>query len=173
MIFTIILSVIAVIAVLSGTIAEAHSRRVYGQPRKEVMKLSWPAQQTLVAYHAVPVDNRPAVDIMTVLRALDKKHGGRDKVDAQYRSSNYQGDSYYRWGNARSGSAYYNDYFVLHRGFEEVATAIAEREHTFAMAGISSHLEEAKSLQQVLKEERDMIREITSKVKEDMRVDQG
>lgn len=168
MILTYIICIIAALAISGSIASEVHCRSVYGRPRKEVMALSWPAKQTLKVYNEVPAENQPPVDLMTVLRALDKKHGGAEAVTDRFSYTPYQGTATYSWNHGRSGAAYYGDYVKLYNGFTDITAAIAEREHTFAMAGISSHLEEARSLDSVLKEEAKTIREITAKVKEDM-----
>lgn len=164
--------ILAVIGGLIGTvcaISEVISRKTMGISSRSASNLSWPARQVMKAYHKVPKDNRPSADIIRMLRALDQKHGGASAVDKHYAYRDWQGSTSYGWSHARSGFATYSDYFKLHRGFEDITAAIAEREYTFAMAGISSHLEEARSMDSALKDEANTIREITAKVKEDMR----
>jgi hypothetical protein len=169
MIFTIIFCVLSMVG---GTIALKNSKNftaTYGIARKDMGEMSWVGQSILRDYNALPASNRPGVDIVSVVRALDYKFGV-EKLDDHFRDNNYgDGPAYtYDWSKCRCYSSYYpqrkcwaQEYHELHKSMEAINKALGEQNYRLAIAGHAHGFEQAQDLLERLRTEAGLIAEVT------------
>ena len=187
MIFLYILICLAIL-VASGMggnkMLELHkTKQTYGISQRELHKLSTPAHQIMKAYHELPAANRPGGKMVAILSALDKKHGGDDKVSEHFVKTKevYRAGRYVRipdgfsWGHKDGCSRRYHDpcslnaYNDIHDGLKGIAADLADQAYEIEMAGIAGRLGEAKDIVAAMEQERDLIRDSTKAIKRDVR----
>lgn len=143
-------------------------RKVYGINGREVNDLSWPAQEIMKRFHNMPIESRPDANMLEVVKALDVKHNGAEKVNAFYTKKSYRDEfEGYSWNAVRDTLAVATDYHSLYHGMGEIVKALAERERELAMFRISHSLGTATTLAQQLSEEAGNIRSGTKEMTRD------
>lgn len=179
MIFLYIMAVIGLIVVIGGALDVRNNRlkyrKVYSLTPQQYKELSWPAVQIMKVHTALPESNRPKVDMVSMLRALDTKNGGEAKVTEHFEYNveynvGYGSTTEYRWEG--HGSSYSRcgvnskcaEYKEILEGLQEIAKALAEQEHKILMAGIAFQLETAESMADMLREEAELVRKVTKEI---------
>ena len=162
-----ILVILLTIAAVKGKNALEY-RKVYGLSGSEVNDLSWPAQEIMKRFHAMPVESRPDTNMLEIVKALDTKHNGVEKVNDFYSKESYRGEfEGYSWNAMRETLAVATDFRSLYDGMGLVIHALAERERELAMYRISYSLGAATSIAQQLSEEAGNIRAGTKEMTRD------
>lgn len=127
---------------------------------KETM--SWPSVQLLTAYKALPVANRPMMNIEHILTALDIKYQGKEAVDKAFEG---------RYVTSCSWNVYSQrtvkvmpEYFVMLNDINEINNALKAQEYAIKMVSVAGSLEDVGELTLRLREERDLIKSVTSQL---------
>jgi hypothetical protein len=140
--------------------------------------LSPVAKQVLAEYNALPVENRPFTDIVSILKALDEK----TSVDAIERdrhfNRSYIGPNYTDYTSAlgydfvwdKGYNCYHNrdcigiEYIKLHKAILEVAETNKEKARALAVSSYDG--DAVKELEQRLRDEATLNREFVQEFKE-------
>lgn len=155
-----VLFVIAMV-LIGNTIASFYSYRTYGISGTDRSELSWPAQQILKKYHALPEANRPYTNVVPMLKALDVKNGGKKKIDAHFRHS---GPDYSYWGWCNCYNCNFGEYKPMVKALNEINEALAEQQRKIEIAGVAGGLEEATRFMEELRREKKIITETTKEL---------
>lgn len=171
---TIIFMVLMFVASFYGTrktiVAVSHNRK-YGLSPAKYKALSAPSKQILQEYRALPEQNRPVPNIYNILTALDTKH--RDAT-AHFMRSRYSyakskeihsftwdcGCYDYRGREACGHTEYKN----IHNGIKEVTEKLATQKRQIELARVEGGLQDAKELTERLRDERNLIHEVTQEL---------
>lgn len=162
-IFAFIMLVAAIITLSIVTPVEISRRKTYGLGRKERKSLSRPSLMLVKEYRALPLNNRPYENILNIVKALDVKYGIKE-VTSHFSRSGYEGGSVHTW-NCRCYRAEvcpHKEYLYLHGGISKIAEAIADQQHALEVAGVEDGLSEVEELTNRLREEHEIIQQVTS-----------
>lgn len=172
--FTVVLCVIFFIIVFGQSLMNAiydhkenkTAKVKYNMKKSDFNSLSWPAQQTVRTYFALPAANRPFDNLFGILRALDTKHGV-SKVNKHFQKAPSYYDSYQiipSWKNGCRGCNICTDYVNLCSGLNDIKIALDEQAHAIQMAAMSDALWAGKIAIERMNEEREIIRRVTKEI---------
>jgi hypothetical protein len=150
-------------------------KKTFGLPTKDIRVLSDPARKIMEELNTVPATNRPQGDMPRALAALDKKFGGREKVNEHFSqkywvSSDYGRKEAYRFLWNDHDSCKYDrhcdmqEYRDIMVGLQGINKALGEQAYALEMAGISGQLEQAQNMIEQMKEEKKIITTITKEL---------
>lgn len=148
-------------------------------------KFSSASATIIKAYNDLPEEHRPAYDIKAGLRALDTKHG-LETVTAHFvhrsRYSHYD-DLAFSWScsciwnefdyeyTQHEECLHFPEYKALYDSIDDIGDslrareqAILAREHQMVLAGIESDLRSIDEITQALRNERDLIDNVTKEI---------
>lgn len=178
---TILLYIVAV--VLLSTVANmarlnVRDIKATGIPRRELKNYSWPAQELLKQYRALPKDMRPAANVPAIVRALDVKHHIAD-VNSHYSKrerNGYNGDyivtqtwdicanNYRRNHDTPNGYCEYPEYYNLHKAMNQIEDSIENQRRALEIAAVGGDLENVDGFLNALTETRDSIDRATKEL---------
>lgn len=124
---------------------------------KELQAFSWPAQQIIRLYKALPPESQFG-SIESIMRAMDTKHGV-DGINSHFRSSG--GDhSYYDWncGCWNDSTCPGKPYKELRLEIKGIMQDLEDRNHKIQLAGLAHDLNQYDELMKQLSDEREAIR---------------
>lgn len=126
--------------------------------------LSWASQQLIKEYYKLPDSNRPYANIKAVVKALDTKHGLKE-VNHHFMSRGYESSSP-SWSCGCYGSRcnMFPAYVNLRHSFEDIHKALEEQQHQLALAGVGDALSEVERLAEALREEKNLINQVTQEL---------
>jgi len=147
----------------------------FGVPRTEYNQLSWPAKQIIGLYDSIPVEHRPAVDILSAVKALDEKYEGARAVDGAF-TDYYTGVP--RWEpaeprdfrrlsiNVSRDRSVRKEYAAITDSLQSIKDAYEDQQYTLKMAGMQVHFDEITKLHALARQEREIITSVTQGIKE-------
>ena len=169
--------VLALIIVVGGffgggrALASRHTIKTYGIKPKEYNALSDPAHYIMEEWQKTPASNRPQGNMHGVMTALDKKFGGIEKVNNHFGKGSFNRRTYettyeFDWNNhgCHRDECKMQEYRSIMAGLQAVNKALGEQVYALEMAGIAGQLEQAHSMIDQLKEERNLIRTVTKEL---------
>lgn len=144
----------------------------------ELKGVSWAGRQIVNAYRSIPETNQPGYDIVDVVKALDIKHDSGE-MDRHFTS----GYSYrpYDWScacvrmlessvyaRARRGvimdGCLGKEYRDLYNDIAALKKSLDEQERALRVTGVAGSLEDAKSLTERLRQERELVDQVTKEL---------
>lgn len=179
---TIFLFILFAVAVFSGlikagslAIENRSDKKTYGLGSKDIRTLSDAGRKIMVEFNTIPAANRPHGNMFAVLTALDKKFGGKEKVNEHFQESYFIRDGYRSHQNHKFSwedhdSCKYDrfcdmqEYRDIIAGLQAINEALGEQAYALEMAGISGQLEQAQSMIEQMKEEKKIITTITKEL---------
>jgi len=150
-------------------VASRQHKALYGVKAKELEGTSWVGKQLVKEYNALPDNHRPYANIKTIVKALDTKYGV-DKVNNHFTTERYDSNKRRRvnvpsWEHRGCyPDCSLPEYKDIHESFIQIEKALAEQQYKFAVAGVSDALHAAADLTTRLREERDLIRQVTKEL---------
>jgi hypothetical protein len=139
--------------------ADRSSIKSTGHPVKVIDSLSWPSRQIVKKHHQIPLDRRPDVDLISVLRAIDVKSG--EGVDDHYKSAYYYDGPSYAWCRCDNSRCPYPEYWDIYTEVRDTVKAVQNQEHQLKIAGINGSLEDVTHMLEDLRSTRKQITEET------------
>lgn len=162
--FWVVMLVVTVYGGYRG-VHEIGAQRKYGISAKKAQALSWPAQEIVKEYKALPKANRPYTNIHRVVSALDVKFGVESATSHFYDRYPDRGVCHYNWDSHRCyRGCQMAEYVALHEGMVEIREALADQEKALQIAAVSGSLSEAKELAERMRQERDLIETVTQEL---------
>lgn len=161
----IIFLVAAVVGVLCLILTFLGKGRIesFGKPKSKPLRRSWPAKQIIKEFRSLPPENRPDMDVEAIVESLDKKYGVRE-VNSHHKVFN--GYNYeYTWRVCRRGEVIMlPEYYDIYDAIQGVKRDLKDREHKLMLNSIRYDLEKVAELTRMLRQEREIISEVTKQV---------
>lgn len=161
-------TIMTVIAALFKAWQEAESRSRYGLSKSKVKELSWAGKQIVSNFRSLPADNRPYGNIHEIVRALDVKHG-KSEVNNHFSERVYRnGDKVTvpTWQCRCYRGCEMKEYSDLYNSILKVGKSVEEQAQALRVAAVSGGLSDAKELVQRLKDEAQLVNDITKQLME-------
>lgn len=151
---------------LGGTgAAMIGARKNYGMGILASGQLSWPAREIMKAHHALPKGNRPSDDMFEVLKAIDTRWGGSERVTKAYTYN--RGQTYRQgWDECHNGGMN-KQYKNLFDSMKDIQRALDEQAQALVLSGLTHHLDTAAELVERMRDEAKNIREVTTELTRD------
>lgn len=157
--------IIFLVAAVVGVLCLIGKGRIesFGKPKSKPLRRSWPAKQIIKDFNSLPPEHRPDMDVEAIVESLDKKYGAR-RVDSHFEVFN--GYNYeYTWRACRRGEdGMFPEYYDIYDAIQGVKRDLKDREHQLMLNSISHDLENVAELTRRLRQEREIISEVTKQV---------
>lgn len=174
-----ILAVLLLGAVGNSARLNIRDIKATGVPRKQLKNYSWPAQELLKQYRALPEDMRPPANVPAIVKALDVKHGVAEANEHYSRNNRNDYGSFsatQTWDNCVNnysrghGGAGGNTncklpkYYELHSAMNRIQDSIDKQRRAQEIAAVGGELENVDGFLQSLTETRDSIDRATKEL---------
>lgn len=173
MTFVYIFLCIIVMSVATRLAVKAHNHKsLYGYSKSEIEGISWVGREVIKGFNSLPENHKPYGNIKAIVTALDTKYT-IDKVNNHFKEKYYdRGSGYgeYKYRDSWECSCYkhkpcaYPEYRNFIRSFIEIKEAVANQQYRLAVAGQSDALNEAEALTVRLREEKELIDQVTKEL---------
>lgn len=153
----------------------AQARKPKALPKDELKGVSWAGRQIVKAYQSIPEANQPGYDIVDVVKALDVKY---DKALADAHFVDNLG--YANWTcfcrrverrmyaptrfSPTTRKCEFEEYRALYNDIQSLKASLDAQEHALKVAGVAGSLENAKSLTERLRQERELVEQVTKEL---------
>lgn len=135
----------------------------FGKPKSKPLRRSWPAKQIIKDFNSLPPEHRPDMDVEAIVESLDKKYGVHEVNSHHEVFSGY--DYEYTWRVCRRGEVcMFPEYYDIYDAIQGVKRDLKDREHKLMLNSISHDLENVAELTRRLRQEREIISEVTKQV---------
>lgn len=164
MIFLFIIVAMIAAGLIAHVASDAKFKRIHHASRKELSGSSWASKELVKEYYNIPEHNRPYANIKAVVKALDTKYDVAE-VNSHFRRRGYK-NSYPAWdcGCYSTDRCRFGDYKTLRVSFKSIVDALADQQYQLALSAVEDGLNEAGTLMDRLREEKNLITQVTKEL---------